>query len=403
MLFQTLDDKSSCVGIYADHDLFFDEESFPAPLTKTWAPAPYLRGLPVEYASLYLEGAPVRERVPEYLQEDWEDALRRLEAFRRSLSTAQVDMHENCFFDLVPTRFLRDFCEVKNKITQHILATVKKPARYEYYKHLSFLLQDIQDRPISLNKRVLNSYAADPKLGRQAQRIMDCSPYVKYNMFGTKTGRLTTAPKTLPILTLPATLRSAILPQNDFFVELDFNGAEVRTLLGLLGKDQPLGDVHKFHQEHIFQGKLTREQCKQAFFAWLYGSSSAVNQGESAMLATFYEKDNLLDRFWVNGEVRTPYRRCMAGVDKHHALNYLVQSTAAELCLKQALKIDHLLRTRSQGSHVAFLIHDAIIIDLKKEDEDLLSSMELLMQSTNFGTFVVNRKKGKTLGGLNAF
>jgi len=49
------------------------------------------------------------------------------------------------------------------------------------------------------------------------------------------------------------------------------------------------------------------------------------------------------------------------------------------------------------------LIHDAIIIDLKKEDEDLLSSMELLMQSTNFGTFVVNRKKGKTLGGLNAF
>jgi hypothetical protein len=46
--------------------------------------------------------------------------------------------------------------------------------------------------------------------------------------------------------------RSAIRPQNDYYIELDFNGAEVRTLLGLLGKEQPTGDVHDFHLNEIF-------------------------------------------------------------------------------------------------------------------------------------------------------
>ena len=210
-------------------------------------------------------------------------------------------------------------------------------------------------------------------------------------------------PDTLPMLTMPATLRSAIIPQNDCFIELDFNGAEVRTLLGLLGKDQPEGDVHQFHQQHIFNSKLTREQSKQAFFAWLYGSRSAVQENESKVLESFYEKENILQKFWIKGDIHTPYHRHIPDVSRHHALNYLVQSTAAELCLKQALKIDHLLRSRSRGSYVAFLIHDAIVIDFKNEDANLLTSMESLMGSTNFGNFMVNRHKGLTLGGLRAF
>ena len=74
--------------------------------------------------------------------------------------------------------------------------------------------------------------------------------------------------------------RAAIQPQNDYFLELDFNGAEVRTLLGLLGKDQPQGDVHNFHLNDIFTKINTRAQAKVAFFAWLYGSKTAANAEE---------------------------------------------------------------------------------------------------------------------------
>jgi len=98
--------------------------------------------------------------------------------------------------------------------------------------------------------------------------------------------------------------------------------------------------------------------------------------------------------------VTTPYGKVIEVVSRHHALNYLVQSTAAELALKQALKIDYLLRTNGSGSTIAFLIHDAIVLDLKKEDEWLLPSIKALMSSTNFGEFLVNIKKGECLGSL---
>jgi hypothetical protein len=85
LLFQTLDDKTECVGIYTDNELIFDLEEFPSGLTQTWKYAPYLRDLDVEYISLYLEGKPIGDSIPEYLKDDWDDVSKKILAFRRSL------------------------------------------------------------------------------------------------------------------------------------------------------------------------------------------------------------------------------------------------------------------------------------------------------------------------------
>ena len=400
MLFQTLDDKTECIGIYADNQLFFDPEVFPTELTQTWRYAPYLRDLDVEYISLYLEGRPIRESIPEYLQDDWDDACQKIVAFKRSLVISKVNTYENCFFDLVPQRLLVEFCEVKNKITGYISKNVQRPLRYQFYKHVSMLLEDISHRQVSIDKQIISSYLKDSKLKNHARNIMHSVPYVQYNLFGTKTGRLTTKKGSVPILTMSNEFRAAIQPQNDYFLELDFNGAEVRTLLGLLGKDQPQGDVHNFHLNDIFTKINTRAQAKVAFFAWLYGSKTAANAEEMARLAKYYKKDELLQKYWDGNTVRTPFKKEIRDTSEHHALNYLVQSTAAELTLKQAVKLENLLRKQSHGSHIAFLIHDAVVIDMKKEDEHLLKSLVTLMSSTNFGNFMVNIKRGKTLGSM---
>ena len=400
MLFQTLDDKTECVGIYTDNKLSFDPDGFPPELTQTWKYAPYLRDLDVEYISLYLEGGKIADAIPEYLKDDWEDVSNKVLAFKRSLSLAQVDTQENCFFDLVPERFLVEFCEVKNKITEYVAKNVKRPVRYNFYKHVSMMLQDLSNKKVTIDAQRVSTYLQSPKLKNHAKNILSAAPYVRYNQFGTKTGRLTTKKGSFPILTMSKEFRSAVKPQNDYFVELDFNGAEVRTLLGLLGKDQPPGDVHDFHLNEIFTKINTRDQAKVAFFAWLYGSKTAADQQEMTKLAQFYEKDRLLEEYWDGTTVRTPFKKEIPDTSEHHALNYLVQSTAAELTLKQALKIEFLLRNQSFGSHIAFLIHDAIVIDMKKEDDNLLKSMVALMASTNFGKFKVNIKRGKTLGSM---
>ena len=400
MLFQTLDDKTECVGIYTDNSLIFDPDDFPDRLSKTWKYSSYLRGMDVEYASLYLEGKLISDIIPEYLKDDWDDVSRKINAFKRSLAISQVNTNENCFFDLVPDRFLMEFCEVKNKITDYVLKNTEKPQRYEFYKHVAMMLEDQGHHRVTLNRSKISSYLQSPKLKNHAKTLLAAEPCVKYNQFGTKTGRLTSKKGTIPILTLSKEFRSAIEPQNDYYIEFDFNGAEVRTLLGLLNKPQPEGDVHDFHLQEIFTKINNRSDAKVAFFAWLYGSKSAADVTEMKKLASFYEKDKLLEKYWDGNTVRTPFKKVIKDTTEHHALNYLVQSTAAELPLKQALKIEYLLRTQGRGSHIAFLIHDAIVVDMKKEDEHLVKSLTKLMSSTNFGEFVVNVKKGKTLGSM---
>jgi hypothetical protein len=166
-----------------------------------------------------------------------------------------------------------------------------------------------------------------------------------------------------------------------------------------LNKEQPAGDIHDFHLREIFKSIHTRSEAKVAFFAWLYGSQKGIPE-ERKRLEDFYEKDSLLQSYWKDNTITTPYHRTMHDVSHHHALNYLVQSTAADLTLKQALKLDYLLTNSGSGSHIAFLIHDAIVIDMKKEDEHLIDPLLSLMASTNFGKFEVNVSRGPTLGNL---
>jgi len=383
--------------------MVFDPDNFPESISRTWSYSPYLRGREIEYASLFLEGKPLSNFLPEYLRDDWEDVLEKILAFKRSLGISKVNQDENCFFDLVPQRFLIDFCEVKNRITDHVFQTVERPKRYDFYKHVSMLLGDIASQPINIDKKKLLSYMKSPKLSGQAKSLSESSPYVRYKQFGTKTGRLTTGKNSFPILTLNKGLRSVIKPQNDMYVELDFNGAEIRTLLGMLTQPQPEEDVHQFHLREIFNSSITRDQAKVCFFSWLYGSREMSIKQEGKELGKFYDREKLLNNFYDGTQVITPYGKVMKDVSKHHALNYLVQSTTAELTLKQALKIDYLLRVKGTGSKIAFLIHDAIVLDLKKEDQALLPAVLRLMESTNFGKFGVNTKSGSCMGTLEEF
>ena len=127
MYFQTLDDKSECVGIYHSDELLFDFKNLPETARRTWRYVPWLKGSDAEYASLYLEGGKISDAIPEYLKDDWEDVSKKVLAFKRSLRLAHVDTGENCFYDLVPQRFLIDFCSIQNKITKHVFDTIPSP------------------------------------------------------------------------------------------------------------------------------------------------------------------------------------------------------------------------------------------------------------------------------------
>ena len=128
MLFQTLDDKEECVAIYADGKIIQD---LPGNLTKTWGYSAFLQDEPIEYAKFYCGGKTLDEVCPDYIKEDWNKINNRMKAYHRSFVEAKIDLRQNCFFDLVPERYLLTYYDLRNHITGHVFANYKKPANYD--------------------------------------------------------------------------------------------------------------------------------------------------------------------------------------------------------------------------------------------------------------------------------
>ena len=91
MLFQTLDNKQECIGIYHNGELLFGEIGMGKIESGkfTWSYAPYLEGLSPEYAYLYC-GTGLDVVCPEHLRADWQFVNSKLQAFVRSFIEAKV-------------------------------------------------------------------------------------------------------------------------------------------------------------------------------------------------------------------------------------------------------------------------------------------------------------------------
>ena len=391
MLFQTLDDKTECVAVYKDGSLH--QGRLPENLTHTWSASGYLSGLPIQYAYLYCQTS-LAKACPDHMRGEFDEVMSLMRAFVVSLSEAKIDLNTNCFYDLVPQAFLVRFCAVKDKICQHIFNTFEAPSDYLFLKELHELTNEISYRELNLN---FNSQGLDYssfKNRNKLKTIRSIPPYVKYNIFGSKTGRLTTRPNTFPILNINKDLRALIRPNNFRFVELDFNAFEIRTLLYLLGKEQPNIDIHQWNSDNTYRGTVTRDQAKTRIFAWLYNLDSKDSLSEGV-----YNRTDILNKYWDGERVVNPFGRAIES-DKFHAVSYLVQSTAADIVLRQMLKLNKLLKNKK--SYIAFTVHDSVVIDMAEEDMGLLPEIKKEFSTFGDAQFLANVSIGSDFGNMES-
>ena len=391
MLFQTLDNKQECVGVYKDGVLLFGEDNSLVELegAGTWSYAPYLEGLDVEYASLYC-GLTLNNVCPDHIREDWQYVSARLQAYMRSMIEAKMSLDDVCFYDVVPERFLIDYCTVKNQICDFVFETYPKPENYAHLLNVTKLIHKISQQEVMLNWSNMLNKMHKKEIREQVRKLKAVSPYCKYNIFGTKTGRLTTKKNSFPILTISKEMRKAIQPSNDYFISFDFNGAELRTLLALGGSEQPSEDIHEWNRVNVFRNIGTREEAKKRLFSWLYNPDSS-----DRLLERFYDRNALVKKYWDGSQVETPYGRQIK-VDKRKALNYLIQSTTSDMVLEQAVKLDHLLK--GNKTRIAFIIHDEVVLDVAKDEEAILSNLKGAFADTRFGTYMVGAKESADYG-----
>ena len=385
MIFQTLDDKKQCVGIYAEGRLHFEE--FPKDLHKTWKYSDFTKDDSIEYAWIQCGGLSMEKVCPDNLQEELENASRKFRAYLKSFELGKINLREHCVFELIPKDFLMQFCEIKNKITQHVFENYEKPQNYDHLKEASKILYKIKHQDLNIDNKDCKNLFLKSASRKDAQKILNGPSYIDYNLYGTATGRLTTKPGSLPILTMKKQLRKLIKPTNDWFLSLDYNGAEIRTLLSLSEKEQPDDDIHAWNLINVLKrSDMPREEAKTIFFSWLYNPDSKIINTE------YYDRKKVLDE-WYDGEyINTPFHRRIP-VDERRAFNYLIQSTTADLVIERATAIDKFLEDKR--SFISHIVHDEIVIDLDNSEREIVPEIKDIFSNNKLGKFMVNLHAGQ--------
>jgi hypothetical protein len=270
----------------------------------------------------------------------------------------------------MPLHLLEEYADYHNKVCEFVISNFEKPDDYDIIKSLLSSLYKISTKSLNIsNHEMVEKYG---------NKIM-LHPF-------TKTGRLGTCHKTFPILSLKKEDRKYLFPKNDYFLELDHNGAEIRTLLYLCDMEQPDGDVYQYINKECYKNSMSRDDIKKAIITTIYSGNENIGQ-----LSRLFDIKKLKEKYFIDDHVITPFNKKIKS-DDFHFLNYLCQSTFSYIFYFQMMKMQEMLSGRK--SYVSFPLHDSLIIDLNESDLDIANDIVSLYKNTIFGNFLVNKKLG---------
>lgn len=226
------------------------------------------------------------------------------------------------------------------------------------------------------NWRVVKSFSPD-SMGR--------CPRVRYNRFGTRTGRLTVeaGPQ---ILTLKREFRGMLRSRygrEGCIVYLDFAALEPRILLYESGGRCDARDLYGHINSELFGGRMDREDIKKVVISELYGQNKWATgrrlglagrelDGFVNSVRGFFRPEQLLARvkkgYLQDGFVTNRYGRRVQvdePIDRIFVNSY-VQSTGVDVVLQGF----HLVMNELRGSRVVpvFLLHDAVLLDCHRDE-----------------------------------
>ena len=388
-VFTVLDSKKECLGYYYNGEI---KEQKTEDQFITWDYKPDFHDECIEYVELYALGKSLAEVCPEHLKEEWERMQDRRAAFQNALVVSKVDADNVCAHDVIPRWFLKEYSQVKCDIVEWIFHNIEKPSNYLPMLSLEKLFVEIKNNPLNIDLNVMKEELSSLAVRQNLKKLNAVRNTISYNQHGSVTGRLTLDKGSFPILNLSKNFRKILRPTNDFFVEFDYNAAELRTLLATMNIPQPVEDIHEWNKRHIFKGGCSREEAKKRVFAWLYNPDS-----KDDLLNQAYDREAVLSKYWDGTTVTTPFGRVIEA-GEHYALNYIIQSTTSDLVLEQVLKVHEFLKETS--SKIVFLIHDSFVLDIPAESRYNIPEIKNIFASNRFGEYRVGVRVGKDFGSM---
>ena len=230
------------------------------------------------------------------------------------------------------------------------------------------------------------------------------SVLTSYNLYNA-TSRPTNAFNSVNFAAIPKSPehRKSFRPQNDIFVEFDFDGYHLRLLCDQIDFELTSDSAHKQLAKHYFGTQdITEEQyleAKQINFQAIYGKIPEEHRN----LEIFKKISEFIKELWrvyeEDGEVLEPISGKPFGKelkDMHPAklMNYVMQSLETSrniLILKEVLRY-----LQNKKTNVVLYTYDSFLFDFSKEDgiETLDDIKEILEEG---GKYPIKFKHSKDL------
>ena len=225
-----------------------------------------------------------------------------------------------------------------------------------------------------------------------------------YNLYNV-TSRPTNAFNSVNFAAIPKSdeHRKCFRPQNDFFVEFDFDGYHLRLLCDQIDYPLTKESAHKqLAKQYFNKEEITEEEydkAKQINFHAIYGKIPE----KWADLEIFTKIKDFIDKLWKefekNGAVMAPisgksFSKQLKDMHPQKLMNYVMQSLETS---RNILILKNILRyLKDKKSNVVLYTYDALLFDFSKEDgrETLDDIKEILEED---GKYPIKFKHSKDL------
>ena len=229
----------------------------------------------------------------------------------------------------------------------------------------------VEEQGISIDEKLFSKHF-EPAW--KARSIKDGKIYSKYNLYNI-TSRPTNAFNGINFLALPKEngSRAAFIPENDVFIEFDFDGYHIRLVANLLGIQLPSDkSIHEvLGQQYFNKSELTPEEyqeSKKITFRQMYNGV----EEEYKHLVLFKHIAEFVEVMWaqykLNGYINLPNTRKIVqeNANPQKLFNYYIQCLETVNNVKKLTRLKELFKDKK--SKVVLVVYDSILIDYSTDD-----------------------------------
>ena len=295
--------------------------------------------------------------------------------------------------------------EYFKKLVETVLPLISDKNEF-YSDKITNVLYNLEKNSIKIDKRKFDKFF---ELEYEKNNLKENQLYPYYKPYST-TGRFICSYNGLNLQTLNKDdgSKEAFIPNNDYFIVMDFDGYHIRLIGNLIGYKFNKDNVHQYLAKKYFGEDLTETQLKESkelTFRQLYGGIFAKYLHIDFFKKTQEYIDDLWKIFNIQGYVETPLAKRKLSKDHiknctpQKLLNYMIQAYETE---RNTLVLDELFIYLSEyKTRVCLYIYDAFVIDVDASETKILNKIKDILSGN--GQFPVKIKQSKTLNNFKSF